>query len=594
METPHKEFTLADATIWLLEAPLHLSSTTAIVCIATRDVSIERETEEIPKGFTICLAARDSDDLWRLIESTDSFTHMYQFSDDLDTWDKQGSRRFFARSPINATDLYCWTWDPPTLYNLKFSIRNGISIAQSMSLNFRPVRKYNFGLNTYFSRASNFLYLVSTCPWDHYEVDIDAWRLTRRSKKRTIPLRDMLIPEMCNWNVIVGDTNGTHASFSEFNEVILEQSDGSATTLTVGDDGLNNLVIVPVNRGLGFELVALAADSNQIYYFKFVKSIWDLLGVEPNECKQVSHSVFQTVDSAGEFDAIDEYVDNAAFPVTDRIVTISPTGFLKFVPESGLLGNRRRLEVCLVDGKQYIITNSGAANSFLLDPSTLKVARVLFATASPKARVEWHDERNIFRPGVSWDHLTPKPLQDCVPYSYSQLCEDFQIKTAMSSQFRTKSFSDSHISCVGMDTWRLILQNNILTLEDAAKVCMVVPCFRKIAFNGTRRHQLRAKFLDLALLSLIAHFETDEETEQRSREFVARANSVLLLLCALRDTEVLILLAESCYFRTRGEHKKDVSRAVEYLRGVGTDSSMPMKITLKGKGQQVHFQLPLE
>jgi hypothetical protein len=552
-------------------------------------------------GTSVQLIGRSSktSPKWDIIPNTNTFTHSIKCTEEFDNYQTCQS---LAISPT-SDDIYMWTLDPPTLYHL----RTDLTLVRTMELPFKPVNK-DFGYQMYFSKDGKFLYVVSRCPWDHYEIHLPLWKITRRGKRITttqdcifmIPLNEIhLIDE--TGRIMPGDSDGTVFSFNKFGAFEIQKYDGTSRKFQIDnvfsiyipniDITYHETMIIPINQKgnrqfqlLLMTIVRKARGRGRVPIYKYFNNIWELLGIDCEKFNDLPLAnprfVTQIPDKNGNFNDSEEdsnFIMGYGQESNHINVSIDMHGFSPLTPPAGL-PLPTSFDSIEIEGETFILyqIDPRGQEKIILNPVSLEIMRII-------ADKPWQLNRlfSSSKTSLKWDNfLFSAPiLQNIISLEYPGLPENHDIDASIRNQHSSKSFWMSGFGKIGLDICDVIFCNYNLTIKDLIRLCIAVPYLRPIAFrSNSRRMQLRSKFVDLEWVKT-------RGTADKSR-FHVLSNSLLLFLVSLKDEEALVLIAESCYFKTRKEYRKDQNRALSYLKAICPPSSTGRYI-LKGKDEQV-------
>jgi hypothetical protein len=545
------------------------------------------------------------------VEGSKSFTHLYQFDPSLflSFDEKMASNHQIMLVPLprsgvqedsHPTDtvtsaatreVILWTWDPPKLYKLKVCPSQGVSLLAQKALSFRPVYKANFGLEAYFSRDGEFLTLVSTCPWIHYEISVKTLLYTRRSREFMRPFNEISFQSYCKGMVCQGDQEGSLVEYE--GRLIdkvgqIQKVDGSVVCFRLSVQQPYKLLHLIHDK---FNLYAIFSDkfsnnsNQQIVSFK-VKDFWSFTGLSKFKSRPRSNVLIEMA-SNGSFVADDLAFDIHSprkSEVADIFLDVSTLRKRFPFREIDLPYSSHSMSTIYIASKQYLFIDL----SLILDPVTLNPLRVLnmsyicgkwphsltvsciMALSHEGLFSDW------FHPLLSNDSLENTPLKYPMMPSDHEVFASLDFSSSDSTQLyshprdhalhtdRAHFKSKSPLSVLGVDILIRILDTYLVDFMDVVRFVHALPSLKPWAFReiSPSRAYLRAQFLYHALNATL------DKDKERKKLANRNANSVLLYLCSLRDDESLRMLASSCWFKSRGEIRRDERLARQYVRAI--------------------------
>ncbi|CAK4703486.1 hypothetical protein LEN26_019675 [Aphanomyces euteiches] len=506
-------------------------------------------------SFDIALVERTGPLEWRQVGGAATFTHQYVFADHLQSDDKQCSAWEMKFDLRDASTLYLWTWDPNTLYKLHIDPLHGITHVSTLSLLFNPVLKFNHGLNSYFSNDGSLLYLVSTCPWIHYEIDLDRFLFLRRSQDFMVSIETVRFGPLSHCFVVPGNASRSvlmvHHGYNSYDLHDVEH--GRRAIVEFAKNDYCHIFPTSVNGEFGL----LAVSSTHFTRLGDKSTLVDL------DCLSIPQAcTTQNTDPAtGQF----ENEEELPYDDSSEMVTLSIA-----LEWSNPLPFPRAINVfaLVIQNKTYMwrSTQWNRGHAFIIDPDSLDCVRVV----SPRYEAIL---RSISASGhLSWDcpflldhRSLQQSLRESLPSHAGGL---FPHEDTVADLLA----ADRPIGSCPL-AWELVLSSPFLSIRDAVRVASVLPlAARKAAFrSGTSRCQeLYTRFLDFAIMA--TEFAESVDWIQD------RAKSLMQFLISLEDDEAFVVLAESAYYATRG-YDKDRVFAKRLLSRVKTLDS----VVLHGK-----------
>ncbi|KAG9408083.1 hypothetical protein AC1031_021318 [Aphanomyces cochlioides] len=462
-------------------------------------------------SFDIALVERTGPLEWSQIGGAATFTHQYVFADHLQSDDKQCSAWEMKFDLRDTSTLYLWTWGPNTLYKLHV----GITHVSTLSLPFNPVLKFNHGLNSNFSNDGSLFYLVPTCPWIHYEIDLDRFLFLRRSQDFMVSIETVRFGPLSHCFVVPGNA--------------------SCSVLMV-HHGYNSYDLHDVEHGRR----AIVEFANTDYCHIFPTSVngeFGLLAVIPQ-----AHTIQNTDPAMGQFENEEALPYDNSSEITTLSIALEWSNPLPFPRAINIFA-------LLFQNKIYMwrATQWNRGHAFIIDPDSLDCVRVvpsmyeaILRSISANGHLSWDcpfllDHRSLQR-----------SLRESLPNHAGGL---FPHEDTVADLLA----ADRPIGSCPL-AWELVLSSPFLSIRDAARIASVLPlAARKAAFrSGTLRYQeLYTRFLDFATMAT-------EFAESEVDWIQDRAKSLMQFLISLEDDEAFVVLAQSAYYATRGYDKDRV------------------------------------